>query len=313
MKKLWLLAILIAASLLVAGISLAGDDGEKKYKVKVVLDDEADLVGVDFEEMEVGETKTFTTKSGKEVTITRTEEGHTLKVDGKEIHLSGHGDHMLVHKCCKGEECPEGGKECCKGVKKIMIEAGEEGEHDVYVMSASAAAHAGPHGAQVWAHKCEEGEEDCEEHHGAHVLIHKCEEGDEECLEKHKGHHGLVWIGKCEEGDEECEERQAHQMLVRKCKEGDEDCEKIFIRTMGIHADDAHVLHISGEEGEHPGLIEVMRPDPVKILEESGVLDEVDPEVREKIIKVLEKSMAKHKVIRTKVHVEVDEDDDKQP
>ncbi len=142
MKKLGLLIALVTATLIAVGVSFAGEEHEVKYRIKVVLDDEAELIDVEFDDMEVGEARQFFTDSGKEVIVTRTEEGHKLEVDGREIDLGlhgalheHHGAHVGIHKCKKGEK-----EHCCEGASKVIIhkQGHEDGEieatADVFVM-----------------------------------------------------------------------------------------------------------------------------------------------------------------------------------
>jgi len=94
-----LIAILAALGLVVSGFAWAGDgEGETRHKFKIVLDDggEHDVLKLEAEDLEVGETRELTTDSGKEVVIARTEEGFDITVDGKEIVVGGE-DHSFVH------------------------------------------------------------------------------------------------------------------------------------------------------------------------------------------------------------------------
>lgn len=145
MKKLGLLIALITATLIAVGVSFAGEERELKYRVKVALDEDAEMIDVEFDDMEVGETRQFLTDSGKEVLVTRTEEGHKLEVDGREIDLGmpgilhgHHGAHVGIHKC---DQCKEGEKgHCCGEASRIFIhktvdEDGEtEARADVFVI-----------------------------------------------------------------------------------------------------------------------------------------------------------------------------------
>ncbi|MCP4655283.1 MAG: hypothetical protein GY856_07680 [bacterium] len=144
MKKLGLLIALITATLITVGVSFAGEEHEIQYRIKVALDDDGELVDIEFDDMEVGEARQFFTDSGKEVTVTRTEEGHKLEVDGREIDLGMHGPlhkhhgaHVGIHKCGKSEEGEKG--PCCEGASKIVIHktAGDgetEATAEVFVM-----------------------------------------------------------------------------------------------------------------------------------------------------------------------------------
>lgn len=63
-------------------------DGETpQLQVKMLGADSLDGETLDIAALEEGETRTFTTREGKEVVVSRGEEGITLSVDGKEIRL----------------------------------------------------------------------------------------------------------------------------------------------------------------------------------------------------------------------------------
>ena len=93
------LAALFATVLIaVAGAAIA-DDPEVHFEreFKVLVDGDAEAIEVDIDDMEVGETRQHFTDSGKEVLITKTEEGHTLEIDGKTIEIGGHGHSFNAH------------------------------------------------------------------------------------------------------------------------------------------------------------------------------------------------------------------------
>lgn len=96
---------------LIGAAAVAGEGHETHIKIKVDSDgdvfewhsDDSDL---DLDGLEVGETRTLTSKDGKEATVTRTEDGLVFEADGKTIDImklhgdSGipalHGDHDVV-------------------------------------------------------------------------------------------------------------------------------------------------------------------------------------------------------------------------
>jgi hypothetical protein len=97
--------------ILIAAAALAGEKHETHIKIKV--DDGADTFewhsddsDRDLESLEVGESTTLTSASGKEATVTRTEDGLVIEVDGKTIDvmkfhdgdhkMTIHGDHDVV-------------------------------------------------------------------------------------------------------------------------------------------------------------------------------------------------------------------------
>jgi hypothetical protein len=101
----WKLAVL--ATLLVFGAAHADDvDTEKQVEMKfVVAGDDHDTITFDsnaagFEpsDLAVGESRTIPNDSGRTITMTRTETGLQIDVDGKTIELpdvGAHGEHMM--------------------------------------------------------------------------------------------------------------------------------------------------------------------------------------------------------------------------
>lgn len=96
MKALLPLACVLAAAILVSGQTRAGEDHgepiiEKKIKIVVAEDGgdaQAEVIRLDGDDLEPGESRQFLTDSGKEVVITRNDdESLTVTVDGKDIEL----------------------------------------------------------------------------------------------------------------------------------------------------------------------------------------------------------------------------------
>lgn len=121
-------ALALAAGAALAAMTMSGEEPvEKKQtvvKLKVASDAGADAIVLDdLHELEVGESRSFTTDTGKLVVATRTEKGFELDVDGKTIEISDFagelGDMMVWHS--KGDGHGEGG------------EAGEAGEAHRFV------------------------------------------------------------------------------------------------------------------------------------------------------------------------------------
>jgi hypothetical protein len=93
-----------------AGAVVAADGGTplvKEHKIALVLkiDGDAERLELDdLHDLEVGESRSYTTESGKAVEATRTERGFELDVDGKKITLpeapevGAGGDVMMFHK-----------------------------------------------------------------------------------------------------------------------------------------------------------------------------------------------------------------------
>ncbi len=121
MKPIQAISALLLAILLAPALSFAAGEPERQHRIaiKVAADDE--LIEIDGSDMEPGETRQSYTDSGKEVLVTRTEEGYRLEVDGKEIDVDlpgGDGHHAMFNM-----ESSEG--------KKVIIRKFEgEGEGD---------------------------------------------------------------------------------------------------------------------------------------------------------------------------------------
>lgn len=92
-----LLAAAMAAMLAMALGVVADEDVVIKKEIKIITDGDAEAIDLDIADLEVGETRQMFTESGKEVVITRTEEGYEIDVDGEEIEIGGHGHLMMVH------------------------------------------------------------------------------------------------------------------------------------------------------------------------------------------------------------------------
>jgi len=103
MNTLKLVALIV---LLAFGTTMA-QEVEKKMEIKIKVADgndetsavhwSSDDMDFDMQELEVGETRTIESESGKTVTITRAEEGFNFDVDGKSVMMPDmgvHGTHM---------------------------------------------------------------------------------------------------------------------------------------------------------------------------------------------------------------------------
>lgn len=89
----------LVALLLVTSFSFAGEDHDgKHHKMKIkIAGDGAGVESFDIGELEVGETHQLFTEEGKEVNITRDEDGYTVNVDGKDIDIHTGGHHTGSH------------------------------------------------------------------------------------------------------------------------------------------------------------------------------------------------------------------------
>ena len=87
---------------LIATAAVAGE--EHKMKIEVAVSDEGEAHktfewhgdGSEIDDLEVGESKTITDDDGNEVTMTRTEDGLEIEVDGKNIELMHMGSDIDV-------------------------------------------------------------------------------------------------------------------------------------------------------------------------------------------------------------------------
>lgn len=93
-----ILAVLFAC-LLVSAPSFAAEPAVKHHmEIKIATDDE--MVSISADDLEIGESQQSFTDSGKEVLVTRTEDGFQLEVDGKEINVDvpgGDDHHTFMH------------------------------------------------------------------------------------------------------------------------------------------------------------------------------------------------------------------------
>ena len=155
MKTIHAILAVIFATLFLSA-SFAAEEPQIKQRIEIKICDGAgaDLIDIEAEDMEVGETRQSFTESGKEVLITRLEEGYQLEVDGKEIDLGlSHGGHHSIFNMFGGDASKViiktlGGEE---GHSFAFIHSGDdEGEHhwvqdggdvDIVIKRFSAATH----------------------------------------------------------------------------------------------------------------------------------------------------------------------------
>jgi len=119
--------------------ALAGDhhDGEvhkKHIKIMVSPDGEdADAIRLDASDLEVGETRYITSESGKEVAITREENGFRIEIDGEEtfVMTPGEGMHkrVMVHSTGSGEATANAFVMVGEGEGHNMLWVTDEGEN----------------------------------------------------------------------------------------------------------------------------------------------------------------------------------------
>ncbi|HYN43892.1 MAG TPA: hypothetical protein VE129_19090 [Thermoanaerobaculia bacterium] len=110
-------AFTLAAPLLPFAQSAQAGEGKEETTVTISTSKDKEATVLKLEPMKAGETKTVTSEAGKPVTVTRTEDGYTIKTGEREIKVKtmsdGEGPHILlpggkeVH-VVKGHHCGDG-------------------------------------------------------------------------------------------------------------------------------------------------------------------------------------------------------------
>ncbi|MEM8930530.1 MAG: hypothetical protein AAGE94_05115 [Acidobacteriota bacterium] len=123
------LPLLLALTTLTATAHADGEpqiEIEKKIQVIVAtggLDDgDREVIRLDGDDLDVGESRQFFTDDGKEVLVTRTEDGVDIEIDGESIDIGGiHEQHMVIK--TEGDEFED--------VRRILVETlGDEADHN---------------------------------------------------------------------------------------------------------------------------------------------------------------------------------------
>ena len=92
---------------LIATAAVAGEEQRTHIKIAVAGDGKDHQViefnsqdsDIDLENLAIGESKSLTDTAGKEVTVTRTENGLEFDVEGKKIEIDGHDmDNIIIEK-----------------------------------------------------------------------------------------------------------------------------------------------------------------------------------------------------------------------
>ena len=102
------LALALAAGVAVAAAATA-DEPTKETRIKLILNQDGAMEKIelaDLHDLALGESRAFTTESGKPGTVTRTEQGFELDLDGRKITVAdepeagaeGEGDVFVFHK-----------------------------------------------------------------------------------------------------------------------------------------------------------------------------------------------------------------------
>ena len=112
MKIIHTVFAVLAALLLTSTFAFAADEPEGKRRIEIKITADEEPIAIDASDMEVGETRQNFNESGKEVLVTRTEDGFQLEVDGKEIDvdLPHAGDHGHDHHATFSVSGDEDGK-----------------------------------------------------------------------------------------------------------------------------------------------------------------------------------------------------------
>ncbi len=154
MKAIHAILAITFAALIVSTFSFADEDIHIESKVKIKIDG-AEMVAIDAEDLEIGETHESFTDSGKRVLLTRTEEGLDLEVDGKKIDIGmsgadghGHGSHSIF----------------------------VSGDDDAKVIINTLSGHSGVGHGYAFIH----GDHDCEDDDCDHGQHHWVQHGDED-------------------------------------------------------------------------------------------------------------------------------------
>jgi hypothetical protein len=93
MKLLSTTIACLSASLLVGALAIAEE--VRKVKLIFAVDGQTEPVTFEGDELTLGETRTLTTESGRPVTLTRTETGYSVDIDGKKLELEAPGPKHL--------------------------------------------------------------------------------------------------------------------------------------------------------------------------------------------------------------------------
>ncbi len=126
------LAATTAALLLAGAIStplLAGEPVHSLHVIKVGTG-ESDLIEADVTDLELGESRSFVTDSGKTVDILKAAEGIEIYIDGERIDIDGHADgHVEHHERKIAIQCDD-----TDGCDEMLADLMVEDDANVFVM-----------------------------------------------------------------------------------------------------------------------------------------------------------------------------------
>lgn len=139
---------LVAPLLPLGGVAQAGEEREETT-ITIATSKDAEATVLKLEPMKPGETKTVTSEAGKPVTVTRTEDGYTVRVGEREIEVKTKADEDGPHVLLPGGKevhvvrrhlC---GDDDADGDVKMLFVGDEDDEKKVVVKKRAFAYHFG--------------------------------------------------------------------------------------------------------------------------------------------------------------------------
>ena len=124
---------LAALTLAFAGFAFAGDL-HREHKMMVKLDTgDAEVIEADITDLEIGESRSFVTDSGRSVDMIRTADGMEVYIDGELLDMDFHGDHgnnVVLHDEFEIECHSDGEEEDCTHDAIFISDTGDLHEID---------------------------------------------------------------------------------------------------------------------------------------------------------------------------------------
>jgi hypothetical protein len=192
-----LFLVFAAVALANLAIASAGEESTThQHKTVIALQtDDFEIAETDISDLQVGESETIVTDSGKVIDLLRTEDGVEIYVDGELLEMTFgdeagiHGDHGTLHKrvqiiCESEDDCEE--SVWVSEMNDLESLSGADGEHQVIRKTIKV--------------ECE-GEDDCSKHN---IWIGSGDDIDIEALHEHGAAQGIVMI-KRGEGEHDVE------------------------------------------------------------------------------------------------------------
>jgi hypothetical protein len=90
----------VAAPIEMGPAPFGGDRADKETTISIKTSSDAEPTVIHVPDLEVGETRTLRSDSGRDVQVTRTDDGFTVKVGERDflVQMRPHGEHMFVMK-----------------------------------------------------------------------------------------------------------------------------------------------------------------------------------------------------------------------